>query len=130
MPSATYEQLLAETAPARIETDEEYDRIHQRFSELLTQGRRTKAEERLMDLLGTLIQDFDRRHALPADASSPAEILQFLVEQSGKPASELLGPVFGSKSHVSEALSGKRPISAGQARKLAELFSVKAGLFL
>jgi plasmid maintenance system antidote protein VapI len=39
-------------------------------------------------------------------------------------------PVFGQRSHVTEAINGKRPISATQARKLGEMFSVQPGLFL
>jgi antitoxin component HigA of HigAB toxin-antitoxin module len=38
--------------------------------------------------------------------------------------------VFGQRSHVSEALSGKRKVSVEQARKLAKLFSVKPSVFL
>jgi antitoxin component HigA of HigAB toxin-antitoxin module len=55
--------------------------------------------------------------------------LQFLLDHSGKTAAVLL-PVFGQRSHVHEALTGKRPISAPQARKLGKLFSVQPGLFL
>jgi antitoxin component HigA of HigAB toxin-antitoxin module len=39
-------------------------------------------------------------------------------------------PIFGQRSHVHEALNGKRPISAAQARRLGMLFNVDAGLFL
>ena len=66
----------------------------------------------------------------PSDESKPHELLQFLVAQSGKKAGELLKPVFGQRSHVNEAINGKRPISAEQARKRGKLFSVKPGLFI
>ena len=126
----TYQELLAETLPGRIKTDEDYDRFRTRFGELLVQRRRTPAEKRLMDLLGVLIEDYDRQHGMPPDDSTPAEYLQFLVEHSGKSANELLLPVFGQRSHVHEALTGKRAISATQARKLGKLFCVGPGLFL
>ena len=126
----TYEELLAETLPGRIKNDEDYDRIRARFGELLVQRRRTPAEDRFMDLLGILIEDYDRQHGMPPDDSTPAEYLQFLVEHSGKSATELLLPVFGQRSHVSEALNGKRAISAAQARKLGQLFHMAPGLFL
>ena len=129
MPTATYEDLLAEALPARIETDEDYDRIHTRFGDLLVRRSRTKAEGRLVDLLGVLIQDYDRRRAMPPDDSTPAERLQFLLEHSGKTPADLL-PVFGQRSHVNEALNGKRQISATHARKLGEMFHVRPGLFL
>ena len=125
----TYEELLAEALPARIETDEEYDRLRGRFGVLLVQRSRTKAEDRLMDLLGVLIQDYDRRHGMPPDDSTPAERLQFLMEHSGKTSADLL-PIFGQRSHVHEALTGKRGISALQARKMGKLFHVHPGFFL
>jgi HTH-type transcriptional regulator/antitoxin HigA len=126
----TYEELLAETLPGRIKNDEDYDRFRARFGELLVQRRRTAAENRLMDLLGVLIEDYDRQHGMPPDNSTPAEYLQFLVEHSGKSATQLLRPVFGQRSHVHEALTGKRGISATQARKLGQLFHIAPGLFL
>ena len=126
----TYEELLAETLPGRIKNDEDYDRFRARFGELLVQRRRTRAEDRLMDLLAVLIEDYDRQHGMPPDNSTPAERLQFLVEHSGKSANELLLPVFGQRSHVNEALNGKRAISAAQARKLGQLFQLPPGLFL
>ena len=126
----TYEQLLLDTLPARIETEEHYDAIHTRFGELFGIPKRTAAEKKLMDLLGLLIQDYDRRHALPREGCSPAELLQFLVDQSGKSAAELLSPVLGQRSHVSEALTGKRAISAAQARRLGAMFHLSPGLFI
>ena len=129
MPTATYEQLLVETLPSRIENDEQYDLIRSRFGELLGKRRRTAAEDRLTDLLGVLIEDYDRRHALPPDDATPADRLCFLLEHSDKKPADLL-PIFGQRSHVNEALNGKRPISAEQARKLAKMFSVNPGLFV
>lgn len=131
MPSATYEQLLNETLPQVIQTYKQYEQIGARFGELVGKGRkRTPEETKLMRLLALLVRDYDQRHALPPDNSTPAELLQFLVDHSGKSATELLLPIFGQRSHVNEALNGKRPISAPQARKLGQLFSVKPGLFL
>lgn len=126
----TYEDLLLETLPARIETDEEYDRIDSHFTDLFGRKRLTAAEKRLMDLLGILIQDYEKRDPLPREGCSPAELLQFLVDQSGQSASALLTPIFGQRSHVYEALNGKRPISGPQAKKLGERFHVNPGLFL
>lgn len=38
MPTVTYEELLAETLPARIESEREYERLYARFTDLF--GRR------------------------------------------------------------------------------------------
>jgi HTH-type transcriptional regulator/antitoxin HigA len=130
MHTVTYEQLLAEAVPARIETYEQYRDVGDRAAQLIRRARmRTPEETRLMRLLTVLIEDYDRRHSMPPDEALPAERLQFLMDHAGKVTADLL-PVFGQRSHVNEALNGKRPISADQARKLGKMFSVNPGLFL
>jgi antitoxin component HigA of HigAB toxin-antitoxin module len=91
--------------------------------------KRTPGETKLMRLLSLPIGDYDRRHAMPPDDSTPAEILQFPMAHSGKTTAELL-PVFGQRSHVNEAVNGTRPISADRARKPGRIFSVNPGLFV
>src|SRR5258708_7512213 len=59
--------------PARLDTGEQYDMVRSRFGELLGKRRLTAAEERLMALLGVLIEDYDRRHALPPDDDTPGD---------------------------------------------------------
>jgi len=125
-----YAELLLETEPQIIENRQQYDAIHGRVDALIRRGRsRTPDETKLLRLLSLLIQDYDRRHAMPPDDSTPAERLQYLLEVSGKNPADLL-PVFGQRSHVNEALTGKRPVSANQARKLGEIFHLKPGYFL
>jgi HTH-type transcriptional regulator / antitoxin HigA len=130
MPTASYESLLTETSPQVIETWEQYQTIGRRFGDLVGKGRtRTREETKLMRLLALLIEDYDRRHAMPPDDSTSAERLQFLLEHSGKTSADLL-LIFGQRSHVHEALTGKRAISASQARRLGQLFHVAPGLFI
>jgi len=130
MPTATNEELPIETLPQVIETQAQYRQIARWFGDLVGKGRARSAEEtKLLRLLALLVEDYDRRHALPPDKSTPAEKLQFLLEHSGKTAKDLQS-VFGQRSHVNEALTGKRSIRAPQARKLGQLFRVSPGLFL
>jgi antitoxin component HigA of HigAB toxin-antitoxin module len=130
MPTLTYEELLIETLPQVIETEQQYRQIVGRFGDLVGKARRRSAEEtKLMRLLALLVEDYDRRHALPPDKSTPAEKLRFLLEHSGKTTADLQS-VFGQRSHVHEALTGKRSISAPQARRLGRLFRVDPGLFV
>ncbi len=130
MGTTVYDRLLCEVRPEMIETDERYAEVSARLAELVRKGnRRTTNETRLMKLLAVLVEDYDRRHALPSDDGTPAERLRYLLEVSGKTTTALI-PVFGQRSHANEALNGKRPISTEQARKLGDLFSVKPGLFV
>ena len=125
-----YEALLCETRPEVVETEKQYVAVAARLAELVRKGRRRTADEtRLMRLLAVLVEDYDHRHALPPVESTPAERLQYLLEASGRAPGDLV-PVFGQRSHVHEALKGKRPISAEHARKLARMFRVNPGLFI
>ena len=126
----TYGKLLFDALPAVIETAAQYDSISTRLSALVRKGRnRTKGETKLMKLLAVLIRDYDQRNAAPPTKVTPQEAIGFLLEHSGKTAADLLS-IFGQRSHVAEALSGKRKISAEQARKLAKTFDVNPGLFI
>jgi HTH-type transcriptional regulator/antitoxin HigA len=130
MPTETYEELLAEAVPQVIETDKQYREIGSRFGDLVGKSRaRTRSETKLMRLIALLIEDYDRRNALPPDDSAPAERLRFLLDHSGRAPSSLI-PIFGQRSHVNEALNGKRRISAEQARRLGKMFGVGPGLFI
>ena len=118
------------TKPEVIETRERYETVLRRVADLTRVGRRRTPEEtKLFRLLSLLIQDYDRRHALPPDEATPGERLEYLLEVSGKTPADLL-PVFGQRSHVNEALNGKRPISADQARKLGQMFHLNPGYFV
>jgi HTH-type transcriptional regulator/antitoxin HigA len=128
--SATYPELLVEIRPKVIDTWEEYQVIHARYGDLFRKKKRTRQEEELKRLLGLLIQDYDRRNKSGEDEqSTPAEMLEYLMEDRGKSRKDMEA-IFGTRSHVSEALSGKRSISAAQARKLGEMFGLPPGTFI
>ena len=130
MPVLTYEELLLEAIPEVIGNPEVYAAIGARFGDLVGKGSsRSDAETKLMRLLAVLIEDYDRRNSAPPGESEPCDRLRFLLEHSGKTSAALL-PVFGQRSHVNEALSGKRKISVSQARKLGEMVQARPSLFL
>ncbi len=130
MPTASYERLLVETVPQVIENEKQYRELGSRFGDLIGKGRaRTPSETKLMRLLAVLIEDYDRRNAMPPDDATPRDRLRFLMEHSERTPADLLS-IFGQRSHVNEALNGKRRISPEQARKLGKMFNVHPGLFI
>ena len=128
--SLAYGRLLANVQPRAIKDQSEYDRLVNEVGRLMERGERKLTPEQtwLLEVLSILIEEYDREHyKLPA--SKPHQLLAFLLEQRGlKPRD--LWPVLGSKSRVSEILSGKRAISKSQAKKLASFFYVPVGLFI
>lgn len=126
----TYGRLLLQFAPVVIETEEENERALAAIERLLEKGEANLGpeEDKLLALLVRLVEDFESR-AYPIGESDPHKVLAFLLEQRGLTPKDLW-PVLGSKSRVSEALSGKRAISKGQAKKLAEFFHLSPAAFI
>ncbi|MEK6289592.1 MAG: transcriptional regulator [Acidobacteriota bacterium] len=124
-----YAALLSETLPRVIATPEELERLARQIEPLLDKGeRRTPEEEALCCLSLKLIDDYQQAHrSIPE--MKPHELLQALLEESGKRQADLLS-VFGSRSRVSDAVNGKRAISKSQAKRLGEFFSVTPAAFI
>ena len=123
-----YEDLLARYSPAVIETDEENERALRAVAALMNQPRRTMAETRLLKLLALLIETFEQTRYAMGEAA-PVEVLRELMEAKEMHPRDLWETV-GSRGTTSEILNGKRGISRELARKLGELFGVKASCFL
>jgi len=124
-----YGRLLSRTLPTIIKTEEENDRAILIVEELLAKGDKISSEENaLLELLGKLIADFEEKFYQPREAS-PQEVLIEMMNARGLKQKDLT-EVFGSKSRVSEVISGKREISKIQAKALAEFFKVSAELFI
>jgi len=100
------------------------------IEELMEKGenRLTPEEDALLELLVDLVHDFEEKQ-YPLPSSPPHKMVAFLMEQQGLTAKDLW-PVLGSKSRVSEILSGKRAISKDQAKALAAFFRVGVAVFI
>ncbi|HVW84421.1 MAG TPA: hypothetical protein VHB50_07055 [Bryobacteraceae bacterium] len=122
-----YGELLSRTLPKVIETDEENERLIAELEQLDFLPTKTPEQESLAELLTLLIEEFERRYDL--GHAPPLDALKTLMEARGLRQRDLI-PVFGSSSVASDVLNGKREISKQHARKLAEMFSVPAGLFI
>jgi HTH-type transcriptional regulator / antitoxin HigA len=86
------------------------------------------AMERFIETLTALIQQYEEEIE-PDPERSPAGVLRYLMEERGLRQVDLV-PVLGSKSYVSQVLSGHRPIGKEAAYRLAEFFRVSAYSFI
>lgn len=128
---ARYGQLLSQTMPKRIETDDELDRFAEAMEELsraIAHGAAGPEETALHSLLSTLIKEYDDR-ACPLPPGDAVRILQYLMDQRGLRAADLT-PIFGARSIASLVLNRKRELSKTHIRKLAEFFHVSPAVFL
>ena len=86
------------------------------------------AMERFIETLTALVLQYEEE-IQPGPEASPSGVLRYLMEERGLRQVDLV-PMLGSKSYVSQILSGHRPISKSAATKLAEFFRVNAHCFL
>jgi len=122
-----YDELLHEIQPKAIHTKAEHARLFREIKRLMLKGEDnlTPAETAILEVLATLVEDYEKR-IYPRAKSTPAELLEFLMEQHNLKAADLPLP----SSRVSEILSGKRAISKQQAIELGKLFHVSPAVFL
>src|SRR5262245_39697274 len=127
---AKYGRLLAETLPAVITNESEYDRVVSLMNKLavIPEDKITVEQERLLDLLTLLIETYDEEHYQIPDAA-PHEVIQLLMRERGLRNKDL-EPALGSRGVTSEVISGKRKPSKAQIKKLAGFFGMAPEVFI
>ena len=124
----TYSKLLVEYQPKVITTEAEYDQALETVEKLMAEQQRTPEQTAILQLLVTLIEEFETKH-YPIEPSSPHAMLEHLMDARGIKQSDLVG-IIGSKGVVSEVVNRKRAISKAQAKALGEFFNVSPALFI
>ena len=110
-----------------IQTEADYESALAEIEELFDAAPGSDEEARL-DALATLVERYEEQH-FPIPASSPLEILQFMMEQSDRTQADL-ARLLGSRSRASEILSGKRGLSLDQIRLLAREWKIPAAALI
>ena len=130
MNSAIYGKLLEKTQPQPIHSDQDYDRMIEKIAALMERDEENLSAEEtsLLEMMSILVERYEQER-YPLEPSKPGEMIQFLLEQRGLQQNDL-AKALGSKSHLSEILSGKREPSKEQAKKLGEFFQVSPALFI
>lgn len=122
-----YGKLLSEALPQVIETEEQNDRYLAELEALHDQAQLSPEEEKLSQLLTLLIEDFENKH-YQLQAASPIEIIRELMQANNLKQVDMVD-VFGTRSVVSEVLSGKRDLSKAHIQNLSIRFHVSPEVF-
>ena len=77
-----------------------------------------------LELISILIEAYEKEY-YPIESPNPIEAILFRIDQMGMKKSELKN-ILGSRSRVSEILSGKRKLSLSMIRKLNEHLGISA----
>ena len=123
-----YVELLAEALPTVIASEEEYSRMVAIVDRLAVKREPSVEEERLLELLSTLIEVYENEKYPIPDAPPHVMIQQFMLDRGLRQVD--LVPVLGSQSLVSEVVNGKRKPSKIQVKNLGSFFGVSPELFI
>lgn len=113
--------------PKIIKTEEEYETTLERIDALMDAVPDTPEGDEL-ELLVTLVELYEEK-VYPIDLPDPVEAIKFRMEQQGLKQKDLI-PFLGSRSKVSEVLSGKRPLSLAMIRKIHNGLGIPAEVLL
>ena len=101
-----------------IKNQKDYEEALKLVEELMSHSPDSDTNEGAqLDLLSVLIEDYEAKQ-FPSALPSPAEAIRFRMEQSGLKPADLVKYI-GSRSRVSEILSGKRQLTLDMVRALA-----------
>jgi HTH-type transcriptional regulator / antitoxin HigA len=128
-PTLDYSHLLSKNRPAVIHTKAEHKHSLAALERLFRKPTLTTAERRYCELLGVLIEDYEKRSFPLKSKADPVEILKELMSANRLRQKDLLD-VFKHKTLLSEILRGKRPLSLDHIRALARRFHVSPEVFI
>jgi len=113
--------------PKVIKTEEEYEATLERIDDLMDAEPGTEEFDEL-ELLAMLVDNYESE-VYPVDLPDPIEAIKFRMEQGGLTQKDLI-PMLGSRSKVSEVLSGKRSLSLNMMRKLHRELGIPSEVLL
>lgn len=110
-----------------IKTEEDYKAALKLADKLFDAEPDTPDGDKL-DLLVTLIELYEKKN-FPIENPSPLTAIKFRMEQLNLSQTDLI-PIIGSKSKVSEVLSGKRTLSLNMIRRLSSELDIPAEVLI
>ncbi len=129
--TSAYRELLDETLPSIIKTEEENEKTLAIIDRLMAKGENglSPEEDRLFDLLVCLVEKYEETAYPIGNLTTPIDALEILMKERDLKQKDL-ADIFGGQPIVSDILKGKREISGKQAKKLAERFHYPVEVFL
>ncbi len=111
-----------------IRDDAHLDEAISRIDALIDRDELSPGEQAYLEALSDLVELYEDEH-IKMPPVSGVDVLRHLMEEHGLRQQDLV-PLFGSKSTVSDVLSGKRPLALAHIVKLSERFGLPADVFI
>ncbi len=127
----SFDALVAQMPPQAIMDDVQYDNTVEMIDRLMAAGKLTGGQELYLETLVQLVQAYEaKQHAIDTADLSGIDALRHLLAENGMSASDLARLLGVHPSMGSKILKGKRSLTVGHLRKLAERFKVRPELFM
>lgn len=124
---SAYIELLKLFPPRPINSEAEFLATQQVIDSLIDRGELTTDEQDYLNVLGTLVYEYEQKQQ-PVPDIQGVELLKALLVEFGLRQKDLL-PIFKTDSIVSEVLSGQRQLTATHIRQLAQFFHISPAAF-
>ena len=128
--STAYQTLLQEFVPRPIASASAYRRTLKQIDGLIRKAKRTRAEDDLLELLATLVEQYEIRQGYTVPNLSPRDRLAGLLEARQLTQTELSNGSHVPRTTINEILSGRRCISKANAVRLAKFFDLPTEEFI
>jgi HTH-type transcriptional regulator / antitoxin HigA len=128
--TTSYLTLLQEFLPRPIASASAYRRTLKQIDGLMRKGRRSRAEDDLLELLATLAEQYEFRQGYATPKLSPRERLAGLMEARELSQAELSRGSGVPRTTINEILAGRRGVSKTNALRLARFFEAPPEEFL
>lgn len=127
---ARYLDLIHTFALRPIHDDDELERASALAATLAVRPGLSEAEEDYLEILATIIERYEAEHHPMSTATTPAEFLRDVLEESGTTPYRLAAETGIGVSTLSEILSGKSGVSPRVRKILAAHFHVDESAFI
>ncbi|MCU0533934.1 MAG: transcriptional regulator [Hydrococcus sp. Prado102] len=122
-----YIELLKTFPPRPITSDEELEATQTAIDSLLDKPLLTSEEQDYLNVLGTLVSEYEQTQELIPDLYG-VELLKVLLSERGLRQKDLV-PVFKTESIVSDIFNGKRQLTTRHIQELADFFHLSPAVF-
>lgn len=123
-----YLKLVNQFPPRPIVTDDDLETTQEVINQLLDKPYLTSEEEDYLEVLGTLVYNYEQKQGDLIPDIYGVDLLKVLMEEHNLKQKDLVS-IFKTESIVSDILKGKRQLTNRHIQELAEFFHVSPAVF-
>ena len=123
-----YMQLLQQFPPGPVKSEEDLAATQAAIDKLLDKPELIPEEEDYLDVLGTLVYEYENQQEDIIPDIYGVELLKVLIAERNLKQKDLVS-IFKTESIVSDVLNQKRQLTTRHIQELAELFNCPVAVF-